>query len=170
MSLPKIVSRLCVSALVVGVSITSAFADMVQFTKLLDQLSAYRERPLFSSTRRPFDQPKTPELNTAPVAVEPLNAVLLGVISSADGGGLAILKIDGQAEVTRIHVGEAIQGWQLDRLEPHAAVFSNADQSLTLTFPQAGSNASPVAPNESQSVPENAPVAPLMPNGVLNPK
>lgn len=114
---------------------SAGHAETVLFTKPIEVLTQYRERPLFSPSRRPFPVSASVEENSAPVASQPLNAVLLGLVSSSDGNGVVVLRLDGQPDAQRVRIGESVNGWQLDRIESRNAIFSSEGQSITLTFP-----------------------------------
>lgn len=144
----------------------SASADDVSFTKPLDTLTSYRERPLFAPTRRAdehvVEQIETPQISDSPA----LNAVLLGLISNSDGTGLALLRIENQPDTLRVHIGESVLGWQLEKLDQHQAIFSNGTQSTVLEFPKAAMT--PSAQDGNQT-PEDAGSAPMIPDNIPNP-
>jgi len=144
-------------------------ADPLPFTQTLDMLTSYRERPLFAPSRRPVAPPVVEESMPEVVAAEPLKATLLGVISSSEGEGLALLKIESEPDVSRVRIGETIQGWQLESLQSHAATFSNAGQKITLAFPEAKADQGETVPDGSPPVPKEAGQSPLLPDAILNP-
>lgn len=145
-------------------------ADPVSFTKSLDEMTPIRERPLFAPSRRPVAAPVVSDTPEEAPAVAQLNAVLVGLISSTEGDGLALLKINGQNDVARLRIGETIEGWQLEKVESHGAVFVNGDQTTTLTFPESPVNSTEDA-SDGSDVPTDAPAPkPLLPQGIVNPK
>lgn len=90
-------------------------------------------RPLFWESRRPVDNPGIAEIEApAPQPAAPTgqparrlsDLVLRGVFASADGGGVAIVGY--REERRRLRVGEELDGWQLERLRPDAALFVSA--------------------------------------------
>jgi hypothetical protein len=124
-----------VTASYILVLVSPVYAEANLFTKPMDSLTQYRDRPLFSSSRRSVPVVEPADENTAPIATQPLNAVLLGLVSSSDGNGVVVLRVDGQAEAQRVRIGESVNGWQLDRIETRNAMFSSDGQTVTLTFP-----------------------------------
>lgn len=148
----------------------TAHADSVTFTKPLDELTAIRERPLFAPSRRPVAAPVVSEVPDESPRAAPLNAVLVGLISSSDGDGLALLKINGQNDVARLRIGEIIEGWQLEKIESHGAMFVNGDQTTTLTFPESTTTTAESASDGSEALPEAPSPKPLLPQGIVNPQ
>jgi hypothetical protein len=124
----------------------------------LSTLSATRDRPLFSSSRRPAPlavaaapPPSTPIL-AKPVAPSPPPFTLLGTII---GGGtrLAVFLNDQSKAVTRIREGESDSGWTLRSVDPRSAILENDGRMVTVEFPVvSGSPAPVVASSAPQSV------------------
>lgn len=157
-----------------GIFLSSAVAADPMFTKPIDMLTAYRDRPLFAPNRRAETSAPAVESSQEPSAAQPLNAVLLGVLSANDGSGLAVLQLEGEDGAKKLRIGESINGWQLDRVESHAAVFSSGDQNVTLSFPAASMTAQPNAEISQEGTPPvpardmTVPV-PTMPTQIINP-
>jgi general secretion pathway protein N len=128
----------------------------------LDRLSATRERPLFSPTRRPTPPPPPPPPEAAPVAVvpQPPNLQLFGIVVD-DEGARAIVR-SGAEKVDRVQIGDDIGGWKVAQIEGRRLVLSLDGRLATFTLfnndsgeqtprdaePQAGpvTNQSPGAP------------------------
>lgn len=91
-------------------------------------------RPLFWSSRRPASRTEAAvdevvEQPAETVASTSLEGVtLLGVFSSNSKQG-AIFSNETN-EVTRLYVGESLQGWRLERAELRSAIFRNGDGAL----------------------------------------
>jgi general secretion pathway protein N len=131
----------------------------------LDRLSATRERPLFSPTRRPTPPPPPPPPEAAPVAVapQPPNVQLFGIVVD-DEGARAIVR-SGTEKVDRVQIGDDIGGWKVAQIEGRRLVLSLDGRFATFTLfsndsgqqaprdaePQAGAitNQSPSAPQAS---------------------
>jgi hypothetical protein len=112
----------------------------------LDRLSATRERPLFSPTRRP-----PPPLDLAvsgpeppPLPLPPPTVALLGVVM--DGGeARAIVRTSAAADVVRVRVGDDIGGWKVAQIEVTRLVLSVDDRVATFAM-FAGSDAGAASP------------------------
>ena len=119
----------------------------------LTQLPVTRDRPIFSSSRRP------PPPAVAPAAVPKVAAVpkpseperpqlsLLGTIAS-DDEGFGIFLDQSTKVVLRLKVDEDYQGWKLRAVQGREATLEKDQQVVTLTLPQpgAGQAASEVRP------------------------
>lgn len=149
----------------------AGYADTVAFTKSLEEMTAIRERPLFSPSRRPVEVPAMPDVAEEVPMIAPLNAALIGVITSSEGDGLALIKMNGQNDVARLRIGETIEGWQLDKIESHAVTFTNGDQATTLTFPESKAEATGDGSGEQLPSSSDMPAPkPLLPQGIVNPQ
>jgi general secretion pathway protein N len=105
----------------------------------IDSLSATRERPLFSPTRRP----PAPPAAAAPVPIvrradpapppSPPGVVLLGVVIGADIAR-AFLRFEPPDKTLRVEIGDDIGGWKVSRIEQHELVLSLGDRSATFTI------------------------------------
>jgi general secretion pathway protein N len=131
----------------------------------LDRLSATRERPLFSPTRRPTPLPPPPSPEAAPVAVvpQPPNVQLFGIVVD-DEGARAIVR-SGAEKVDRVQIGDDIGGWKVSQIEGRRLVLSLDGRFATFTLfsndsgqqtprdaEQAATQAGPVT-NQSPSAP-----------------
>ena len=89
----------------------------------LDQFSATRARPLFSSTRR---SPGPSVVFASPVAEPPTpppNLELYGTIIDGDEA-LAIVVSPSNKQKTRVRLGEEISGWKIDKIEERKLTLS----------------------------------------------
>lgn len=163
---PRFIQRrlICVTWIIGTCSI--AQADEMSFTQPLETYRSYIERPLFSPQRKAAeDGPEiveSPQLNQVP----PLNAILLGLISSEDGTGLALLRVEGEPNPVRVHVGESILGWQLEKLGDHQALFTFGEEKAVLEFPKATTDAPATTSDPAVDSTGNVP---LMPDVMINP-
>jgi hypothetical protein len=109
----------------------------------LTALSGTRDRPIFSSSRRP------PAPAVAPAAVPKVAAVpkpreperpqlsLVGTIASGDEGFGIFLDQTTRAAL-RLKVGEDYQGWKLRSVQGREATLEKDQQAVTLALPQPG--------------------------------
>ena len=109
----------------------------------LTALSGTRDRPIFSSSRRP------PAPAVAPAAVPNVAAVskpkeperpplsLVGTIASGDEGFGIFLDQSTKAAL-RLKVGEDYQGWKLRSVQGREATLEKNQQVVTLALPQPG--------------------------------
>jgi general secretion pathway protein N len=130
----------------------------------IGSLSATRERPIFSPTRRP---PALPAAAPAPIVRRadpappspPPDVVLLGVVIGPDTAD-ALVHSESPDKTLRVRIGDDIGGWKVSRIEQHELVLSLADRSAIFTiFNGARSSASPsvgpsLKPVQSQPLPE----------------
>ena len=117
----------------------------------LRELSATRERPLFSPSRRP----PPPAVVAAPYVVaaavskpvepERPQLTLVGTIAGAtDGFGIFLDKTSNK--VMRLKLREAHQGWILRRVHGREAVLEKQDQTVVLALPAARDQSANSAP------------------------
>jgi len=109
----------------------------------LDHLSATRERPLFSPSRRPPPPPLAPVVQRA-APVLPLAAPsvdLFGIVSDEEGAR-AIVRTGPGNKILRIRVGDEIGGWKVSQIEGRKLVLSLGERSTTFTL-FSGHNAKP---------------------------
>jgi general secretion pathway protein N len=111
----------------------------------LKLLSATRERPIFSASRRP------PPINAAPPAVAvapPVQAPkpperpqlsLVGTIVNGDDG-IAIFLDQNTRAPLRIRMGAGYQGWMLRGIEARSVTLQKGDDIAVLDFPPPSSN------------------------------
>jgi hypothetical protein len=108
----------------------------------LDQLSATRDRPVFSVSRRP--PPAAVVAEPAPVKApsrkkefEPPQLALVGTISSVDEG-FGIFIDQSTKAALRLKVGEDYQGWRLLVIQGRQVTMEKDGQRGVLTLPQPG--------------------------------
>lgn len=100
----------------------------------LDRLSATRDRPLFSPTRRPTPPPPPPPPEQAPVAVvpQPPNLTLSGIVMD-DEGARAIIR-SSATKADRVQIGDDIGGWKVVQIEGRRLVLSLDGRFATFTL------------------------------------
>ena len=109
----------------------------------LTALSGTRDRPIFSSSRRPLPPAVAPAAITkaaaAPKPREPERPQLslVGTIASGDEGFGIFLEQSTKAAL-RLKVGEDYQGWRLRSVQGREATLEKDQQAVTLALPQPG--------------------------------
>jgi hypothetical protein len=137
----------------------------------LKLLSATRDRPIFSASRRP---PPTPAAPVAVVVIRPVQAPkpperpqlsLVGtIINGADG--FAIFLDQSTRAPLRIRMGAGYQGWMLRQIEARSVTLQKGDDVAVLSFPPPATNPPiPAGPSLAQipSVPAAPPPAQMAP-------
>jgi general secretion pathway protein N len=119
----------------------------------LDRLSATRERPLFSPTRRPTPLPPPPPPEPAPVALvpQPPNVQLFGIVVD-DDGARAIVRA-GTEKVDRVQIGDDIGGWKVSQIEGRRLVLSLDGRFATFTLFSSDSAQQPPRDADTQAGP-----------------
>jgi hypothetical protein len=109
---------------------TPAVLDNPLQAEPLERLSATRQRPLFSSNRRPVlpPPPPPPEVVEAPPPSPPPTVVLFGIVSD-DAGPHAIVRASTNDKVVRINLGDDIGGWKVTSIEARRLVLSHDSRS-----------------------------------------
>jgi hypothetical protein len=114
----------------------------------LKLLSATRDRPIFSASRRP------PPVNAAPPAVAvapPVQAPkpperpqlsLVGTIVNGDDG-IAIFLDQNTRAPLRLRMGADYQGWMLRQIEARSVTLQKGEDRAVLAFPPPSSNPAP---------------------------
>jgi general secretion pathway protein N len=108
----------------------------------LRELSATRERPIFSPSRRP----PPPAVAAAPYVVaaavskpvepdRPQLSLVGTIAGETDGFGIFLDKVSNK--VMRLKLSEAHQGWVLRRVRGREAVLEKQEQTVVLTLPNA---------------------------------
>jgi general secretion pathway protein N len=126
----------------------------VSFAIPLSELSATRERPIFSPLRRPPSPavaaaPYVPPQSAKPVEPERPQLFLIGTIAG-DKGGLGIFLDYSTDTILRLKAGEGYKGWILREVRSREIVLEKGDNTATLPLP-APSSARPGEPGkESQ--------------------
>jgi general secretion pathway protein N len=96
----------------------------------LDELSATRDRPLFSSTRRPPAVAAAPE--QAPVTEgRSMPFELVGIVSGADAS-FAILRNTESKEETRVAKGQKIGNWTIEEIADRAIILSGDSKRVRM--------------------------------------
>jgi Type II/IV secretion system protein len=101
-------------------------------TQPLDGLSATRDRPLFSSNRRPPPPPVA--LAPAPaLPPPPPNVAFLGVVM--DGSeAIAVVRARPSGEFTRVQIGDDVGGWKVSQIAERRLVLSLEGRFATFTL------------------------------------
>lgn len=99
----------------------------------LTSLTATRERPIFSPTRRPPPVVVKSAPTQAPLATQPLLA-LLGAIAG-ENEGIAIF-LDGTTKgIIRMRTGESHAGWTLQTVKAREAILQKEQKTAILLLP-----------------------------------
>ena len=128
----------------------------------LTALSGTRDRPIFSSSRRPpapaVAPAVAPKVTAVPKPREPERPPLslVGTIAS-DDDGFGIFLDQSTKTALRLKVGEDYQGWKLQSVRGREATLEKNQQSVTLALPKPGvGEATSEARNEVRSAPASA--------------
>ena len=118
----------------------------------LDRLSATRERPLFSPTRRP--PPPPPPVVVAPEPPPPPppppDVALFGIVMDGDEVH-AVVRAGPAAKITRVRVGDDIGGWKVAQIDGRRLILSLDDRIATFLM---------FAGNSANGAPRTGPEAP----------
>ena len=122
-----------------GVINVAGIGNPLQATPL-SKLTATRDHPLFSPSRRPPPpaeadrpaQPSSPSVN--PSAPDAPSVTLMGTIIGGDRR-IAIFVDQSLKSVTRIHPGEQIGRWTLRSVDPRSVVLELEGRTLVLGLP-----------------------------------
>jgi general secretion pathway protein N len=104
----------------------------------LSELTAIRDRPIFSATRRPPPATETPPLPTSvsspakEITRPPLS--LLGAIA-ADEAGIAVFLDEVSRRTIRLKVGEGYAGWTLQLVKPREATLIRDQHTAIVALP-----------------------------------
>jgi len=107
----------------------------------LEMLAATRERPLFSSTRRPPPLQERPRPSAQPP--QPPDVVLSAIVIGT-GVEMAFLK-RGKDKTFPIRTGADVDGWSVTEIASRSVVLERNSQSITLEFPKRGGAATVAA-------------------------
>jgi hypothetical protein len=152
----------------------------------LDRLSATRERPLFSPTRRP--PPPPPPVVAAPEPPPPPSpppdVALFGIVMDGDEVR-AVVRAGPAAKIMNVRVGDDIGGWKVAQIDGRRLILSLDDRIATfMMFAGNSANGAPPVDRETQStdrqpqtqtqpenqMPQNAPPPPdPAPSGARKP-
>jgi hypothetical protein len=89
----------------------------------LEHLSATRERPLFSPTRRPPPAPPTIVQGPPPPPPPPPDVALLGVVMDGEQAR-AVIRASPADKMTRVTIGDDVGGWKVAQIEGRKLVLS----------------------------------------------
>jgi len=123
----------------------------------LSKLSATRDRPIFSPSRRPpppavIAAPAAPPPKPPPPKPEPDHPALtlVGTVTG-ETDGIGIFKDEATSDIVRLKTGEGHDGWRLLSVHEREATFEKNSRSATVMLPpREGSDA---------ALPDSAPVA-----------
>jgi general secretion pathway protein N len=101
----------------------------------LDRLSATRDRPLFSPTRRPVPPPPPPVARVPEVIPPPPppNVTVVGIVLDGDGAR-AIVRSGMGTKFERVQIGDDIGGWKVSQIEGRRLVLSLGERLATFTL------------------------------------
>jgi hypothetical protein len=119
----------------------------------LDRLSATRERPLFSPTRRRPAPPAPIVLapEPPPPPPPPPDVALFGIVMDGDEAR-AVVRASPADKIMRVRIGDDIGGWKVSQIEGRRLVLSLDDRIATFTmFTGNSANGAPRSHQESQS-------------------
>ena len=119
----------------------------------LDGLSATRERPLFSPTRRrpPPPPPVVFAPEPPPPPPPPPDVALFGIVMDGDEAH-AVVRAGPAAKIMRVRVGDDIGGWKVAQIEGRQLVLSLDDRIATfMMFTGNSANGAPPIDRETQS-------------------
>lgn len=107
----------------------------------VESLSATRDRPLFSPSRRPpaAVAPTTSFNVTAPSEPEKPPLDLIGIVTGS-GEGYAVFVNTTTHAVIRLRTGEGHDGWVLLTAKGHEAVLQRHDRTVVVSFPKPSQN------------------------------
>ena len=89
----------------------------------LERLSATRERPLFSPTRRPPPAPPAIVQGPPPPPPPPPDVALLGVVMDGEQAR-AVIRASPADKMTRVTIGDDVGGWKVAQIEGRKLVLS----------------------------------------------
>ena len=98
----------------------------------LDRLSATRERPMFSPSRRPPARPPPPIIAAAPPPPPP-KLILFGIVMDSDEAR-AVVGVGTGEKTRRVRIGDDIGAWKVTQIEERQLVLSLDDRSATFTL------------------------------------
>lgn len=122
----------------------------------LESLSATRERPLFSPTRRP---PPPPPVNVQgppppPPPPPPPDVALFGIVMDGENAR-AIIRASPSDKVTRVGIGDDVGGWKVAQIDARKLVLM-LDGRLATFVMFTGKNAKSAQPDSALQQPDSA--------------
>jgi general secretion pathway protein N len=123
----------------------------------LDRLSATRDRPLFSPSRRPVPPPPPP-VERVPEAAPPPpppNVTVLGIVVDGEGAR-AMVRSGMKMKVERVQIGDDIGGWKVSEIEGRrlALVLDGRSAIFTLFSDERGNHSPDGAGDKLKNVPQ----------------
>jgi hypothetical protein len=133
----------------------------------ISKLSATRERPLFSASRRPraptvAAAPVSAPVVAKPVALQPPPFTLVGTIIG-ENSRIAIFFDPASKIATGVREGERASGWTLRSVDSRSAVLEGGNRMVTLDLPEpatAGTSLADGSPAAENSPAPHIPGAP----------
>jgi general secretion pathway protein N len=124
----------------------------------LATLSNTRERPIFSSSRRPPPPVLVPvtvakATPPKPTRVERPQLALVGTVSSGDEG-FAIFVDQATKAALRLKIGEDFQGWRLRAVQGREATLERDTQTAILSLPQPGATVTGALRVQEEATPD----------------
>ncbi len=116
----------------------------------LDRLSATRERPLFSPTRRPPPPPPQVAAAPPPPPAPPPNVALFGIVMDGDEAR-AVVRAGPAEKIMRVGIGDDIGGWKVAQIEGRRLVLALNGRIATFMM---------FSGNSANNVPPAAPAPP----------
>jgi hypothetical protein len=117
----------------------------------LDRLSATRERPLFSPTRRPPPPPPQVAAAPPPPPAPPPNVALFGIVMDGDEAR-AVVRAGPAEKIMRVGIGDDIGGWKVAQIEGRRLVLAlNGRIATFMMF--SGNSANNAPPAAAQAPP-----------------
>jgi general secretion pathway protein N len=105
----------------------------------LSVLTATRERPIFSASRRPPQRAVAPPVDqvSAPppkaAAPERPSLALIGVVVG-ESDAIAVFLDQASQKIVRLHQGESHAGWELSSVQPREVTLAKADRTEVLAL------------------------------------
>jgi hypothetical protein len=127
----------------------------------LDRLSATRDRPLFSPSRRPIPPPPPPVAREPEVVPPPPppSVTVVGIVLDGEGAR-AIVRSGMGKKVERVQIGDDVGGWKVSQIEGRRLVLSLGERLATFTLfndergKQSPDEPESTATGKSQSAPQ----------------
>lgn len=95
-----------------------------------DALDAIVERPLFSSSRRPYEAPQSQTASNPTAPARQLSAKLAGIMLS--GESRMALFTHPSKGLVRLRQGQDVDGWRIEEVREHEVKLSNGDKVTLL--------------------------------------
>ena len=136
----------------------------------LDALSATRDRPVFSISRRPPPPVVTPVVAVAappppkPAEPEQLALTLRGTVVGREDG-IVIGFNPATGGLVRVRMGEDFEGWILRSVRAREAIFQKGDRQALIALPSPDD-----PPSQLPAMPASSPAAVALPPRLLPPE